>query len=213
MAREDTYLKVRGHLDELTDEQLEARFWELAQRVVDPMVELARTHTSPSIERSVLMRMGVDSPTCMAVVGECEKRGLLGHGAGHVVLALRRPRGTAPRRRPRAGSPPARAGTSSSRSGEGAMNAAVAGIERGADGAPLRLPPLDPNEKLDLQALLEDLEQLPPAAQGLALARAGAGPAAAQVRLQGDVARASSAASRCRRPTTSATSTRSPTAW
>lgn len=85
MAREDTYLKVRGHLAELTDEQLEARFWELAQRVVDPMVELARTHTSPSIERSVLMRMGVDSPTCMAVVGECEKRGLLGHGCGHVV--------------------------------------------------------------------------------------------------------------------------------
>jgi D-ornithine 4,5-aminomutase subunit alpha len=85
MARKDTYLEVRGHLAELTDEQLEARFWELAQRVVDPMVELARTHTSPSIERSVLMRMGIDSPTCMAVVGECEKRGLLGHGCGHVV--------------------------------------------------------------------------------------------------------------------------------
>ena len=85
MAREDTYLQVRGHLAGLTDEQLEARFWELAQQVVDPMVELARTHTSPSIERSVLMRMGVDSPTCMAVVGECEKRGLLGHGCGHVV--------------------------------------------------------------------------------------------------------------------------------
>ena len=86
MAREDTYLQIRGHLAELSDEQLEAHFWELAQQVVDPLVELARSHTSPSIERSVLMRMGVDSPTCMAVVGECEKRGLLGHGAGHVVL-------------------------------------------------------------------------------------------------------------------------------
>ena len=85
MAREDTYQQIRGHLAELSDEQLEARFWELAQQVVNPLVELARTHTSPSIERSVLMRMGVDSPTCMAVVGECEKRGLLGHGAGHVV--------------------------------------------------------------------------------------------------------------------------------
>lgn len=31
------------------------------------------------------MRMGIDSITCMAVVTECEKRGLLGHGAGHVV--------------------------------------------------------------------------------------------------------------------------------
>jgi D-ornithine 4,5-aminomutase subunit alpha len=86
MAREDTYLQVRGHLAQLTDEELEARFWELTREIVDPLVELARTHTSPSIERSVLMRMGIDSPTCMAVVSECETRGLLGHGAGHVVL-------------------------------------------------------------------------------------------------------------------------------
>jgi D-ornithine 4,5-aminomutase subunit alpha len=90
MAREDTYLQIRGHLAELSDAELEARFWELAQQVVDPLVELARTHTSPSIERSVLMRMGVDSPTCMAVVGECEKRGLLGHGCGSVVLCCAR---------------------------------------------------------------------------------------------------------------------------
>jgi D-ornithine 4,5-aminomutase subunit alpha len=86
MAREDTYLQVRDHLAGLSDAELEAHFWALAQKVVDPLVELARTHTSPSIERSVLMRMGIDSPTCMAVVAECEKRGLLGHGAGQVVL-------------------------------------------------------------------------------------------------------------------------------
>jgi D-ornithine 4,5-aminomutase subunit alpha len=86
MSRDDTYLKVRGHLADLSDAELEARFWELAQQVVDPMVGLARTHTSPSIERSVLMRMGIESPTCMSVVAECEKRGLLGHGAGYVVL-------------------------------------------------------------------------------------------------------------------------------
>jgi D-ornithine 4,5-aminomutase subunit alpha len=86
VAREDTFSEVRGHLAPLSDEQLEARFWELTQKVVDPLVDLARTHTSPSIERSVLMRMGLDSRTCMAVVAECEKRGLLGHGAGQVVL-------------------------------------------------------------------------------------------------------------------------------
>jgi D-ornithine 4,5-aminomutase subunit alpha len=86
MARDDTYKQIRGHLAGLTDEQLEARFWELSQAIVAPLVDLARTHTSPSIERSVLMRMGIDSPTCGAVVAECEKRGLLGHGAGHVVL-------------------------------------------------------------------------------------------------------------------------------
>ena len=86
MARADTYLQIRGHLDGLSDEQLQTRFWELAQQIVDPLVELARTHTSPSIERSVLMRMGIDSRTCMAVVSECETRGLLGHGAGQVVM-------------------------------------------------------------------------------------------------------------------------------
>lgn len=88
MVRPDTYQEVRKHIAHLSDAELEAYFWELSRRCVDPLVELARTHTSPSIERSVLMRMGVDSPTAQAVVAECEKRGLLGHGAGHVVLAL-----------------------------------------------------------------------------------------------------------------------------
>lgn len=85
MAREDTFREARKHLHDLGDAELEARFWELAKRCVDPLVDLARTHTSPSIERSVLMRMGIDSPTSQAVVAECETRGLLGHGAGHVV--------------------------------------------------------------------------------------------------------------------------------
>ncbi|HET6499011.1 MAG TPA: D-ornithine 4,5-aminomutase subunit OraS [Coriobacteriia bacterium] len=90
MVRPDTYLEVREHLAGLSEAELEARFWEAARRVVEPLIEIARTHTSPSIERSVLMRMGVDSPTCMSVVAECEKRALLGHGAGHVVLVLMR---------------------------------------------------------------------------------------------------------------------------
>lgn len=90
MVRPDTYKDVRAHLDALDDEQLKERFWELTREVVAPLVELARTHTSPSIERSVLMRMGIDSPTAMAIVTECEKRGLLGHGAGHVVYVCMR---------------------------------------------------------------------------------------------------------------------------
>jgi D-ornithine 4,5-aminomutase subunit alpha len=86
MVRPDTFHEVRQHLAGLSDEQLEARFWELADKVVAPLIDLARTHTSPSIERSVLMRMGLDSITCKALVAECEARGLLAHGAGHVVL-------------------------------------------------------------------------------------------------------------------------------
>ena len=90
MAREDTFREAREHLQGLSDAELKARFWELAQRCVDPLVELARAPTSPSIERSVLMRMGIDSPTAAVIVAECEARGLLGHGAGHVVLVAMR---------------------------------------------------------------------------------------------------------------------------
>jgi D-ornithine 4,5-aminomutase subunit alpha len=86
MARPDDFAARRAYLVALSDQELEALFWELTQQVVDPLVELARTHTSPSIERSVLMRMGLDSLTCGAIVSECERRKLLGHGAGHVVL-------------------------------------------------------------------------------------------------------------------------------
>src|SRR5664279_4149190 len=85
MVREDTFEHAHQYLSGLTDEELKMRFWDLTQEIVDPLVELARTHTSPSIERSVLMRMGIDSRTCMAVASECEKRGLLGHGVGQVV--------------------------------------------------------------------------------------------------------------------------------
>jgi D-ornithine 4,5-aminomutase subunit alpha len=90
MVRRDTFQEVRGHLEGLDDGQLEERFWDLSEQVVAPLIDLARTHTSPSIERSVLMRMGIDSVTCQAVVAECETRGLLAHGAGHVVLVLMR---------------------------------------------------------------------------------------------------------------------------
>ncbi len=90
MVRPDTFNEVRQHLAHLTDAELEARFWNLSRACVDPLVDLARTHTSPSIERSVLMRMGIDAVTCKAVVAECETRGLLGHGAGHVVLIAMR---------------------------------------------------------------------------------------------------------------------------
>jgi D-ornithine 4,5-aminomutase subunit alpha len=83
--RADEYLSWRMHLAELSDAEIEARFWELVDQIVDPLIDLASSHTSPSIERSVLMRMGIDSPTCNAVVSEVDKRGLLGHGAGHVV--------------------------------------------------------------------------------------------------------------------------------
>lgn len=86
MQRKDDFETRRKHLAHLTEEELEKRFWELTGKIVDPLIELARTHTSPSIERSVLLRMGFDSLTARAIVDRCAEKGLLGKGAGHVVL-------------------------------------------------------------------------------------------------------------------------------
>lgn len=84
----------REALGKLTDEELKARFWELTNAVVEPIVGLARSHTSPSIERSVLLRMGIDSVTTQGVVKQVLDAGLLGKGAGHVVLKVARKNGT-----------------------------------------------------------------------------------------------------------------------
>lgn len=88
MKRADDYATRRQHLKDLTEEQLEARFWELAEKIVDPLVDLAYKHTSPSIERSVLLRMGFSSIEAKAIVDGAMDRGLLGKGAGHIVYKL-----------------------------------------------------------------------------------------------------------------------------
>lgn len=93
MERQDDYQQRRKHLEALSEEQLEARFWELASQIMDPLVEQARRHTSPAIERSVLLRMGFSSLEGTAIVDGCLDRGLLGKGAGHVVLKLARAEG------------------------------------------------------------------------------------------------------------------------
>jgi D-ornithine 4,5-aminomutase subunit alpha len=86
-------LRLR-ELDQMPDEELRARFWSLCEQVVEPMVDLARTHTSPSIERSVLLRMGIDSVSSQGVVARILEAGLLGKGAGHVLLRLAQLQGT-----------------------------------------------------------------------------------------------------------------------
>lgn len=93
---EDRLQKYEKHLSELhklSDEELKDRFWELCNKIVEPMVEYGQKYTSPSIERSVLLRMGIDSPTTQAVVKKINDAGLLGKGAGHVVLKLSQKRG------------------------------------------------------------------------------------------------------------------------
>lgn len=93
MERKDDYEQRRSHLADLSEQQLEKRFWELAGTIMDPLVKDAETHTTPSIERSVLLRMGFSSLEGKAIVEGCLDRGLLGKGAGHVVLKLAREEG------------------------------------------------------------------------------------------------------------------------
>ena len=60
---------------------------------VAPLIEEARTHTTPSIERSVLLRMGFSSTEAQTLVERMNQRGLLGHGAGRLVLELAKAKG------------------------------------------------------------------------------------------------------------------------
>jgi len=86
--REDDFEQRRKHLTDLSDEELMERFWQLTEEVVEPLVDLARENTSPSIERSVLLRMGFSSVEAKEIVDRVEDHGLLGKGAGHIVYKI-----------------------------------------------------------------------------------------------------------------------------
>ena len=88
MKREDDFAKRREHIANLTDQELYDRFWELTEQVVAPLLELGKKNTTPSVERAVLLRMGVSSLDTQKIVEGCMDRGLMGHGAGHVVYKV-----------------------------------------------------------------------------------------------------------------------------
>ncbi len=89
-ARPDDFTSRREHLHEMNDEELKAYFWELTAKVVDPLVSLARTHTTPSIERSVLLRMGFSDQEAKTLVDKVIEYQLMGKGAGNVVFVFSR---------------------------------------------------------------------------------------------------------------------------
>ncbi len=88
IARQDDFATRRAHLANLSDEELYNKFWEMAEKVVQPLLELGEKNTSPAIERSVLLRMGFSSIESKAIVDGVMDRGLMGKGAGHVVYKL-----------------------------------------------------------------------------------------------------------------------------
>lgn len=88
MDRKDDFAARRAHLAGLSDEQLKKRFWELADQIVKPLIQLAENHTSPAIERSVVMRMGFNTLETRAIVEKVMQAGLLKKGAGNVLYRL-----------------------------------------------------------------------------------------------------------------------------
>lgn len=88
MKREDDFEERRKHIANLTDEELYQKFWQVTEQVVNPLLELGKKNTTPSVERSVLLRMGISSLETKPIVEGCMDRGLMGKGAGHVVYRL-----------------------------------------------------------------------------------------------------------------------------
>lgn len=84
--RMDDFNSRREHLAALSDAELKARFFSLAEEIVDPLIELSKKSTSPSVERSVLLRMGFSSIEAGAIVNHVLDLGLMGKGAGNIVL-------------------------------------------------------------------------------------------------------------------------------
>ncbi|MCL2699540.1 MAG: ornithine aminomutase subunit alpha [Defluviitaleaceae bacterium] len=93
MKRQDDYQQRRAHLANLSDDELYTRFWELAGKIVDPMLELGRKNTTPAVERSVLLRMGFSSVEVKPIVEGVMKKGLMGKGCGNVVWRLAEKKG------------------------------------------------------------------------------------------------------------------------
>lgn len=88
MPRQDDYEQRRGHLAKMSDEELFQYFWQLADRLVDPMLQAGKVYTTPAVERSVLLRMGFSSIEAKPIVEGLMDRELLGHGAGNAVWRL-----------------------------------------------------------------------------------------------------------------------------
>jgi D-ornithine 4,5-aminomutase subunit alpha len=88
LERPDDFSTRRARVSAMSDEELRRYFWSLAEKLVAPLIEEACTHTTPAIERSVLLRMGFSSIEGKALVDGMHARGLLGHGAGRLVLEL-----------------------------------------------------------------------------------------------------------------------------
>lgn len=86
--REDDYLTRRESIAHLSDEELKEKFWENIETIVDPLLDQAYKYTSPSIERSILLRMGFSSLEAKPLVEMAIDYGMMKYGVGHVVYVV-----------------------------------------------------------------------------------------------------------------------------
>ncbi|HHW94286.1 MAG TPA: ornithine aminomutase [Clostridiaceae bacterium] len=85
VSTDATFEERRRHLAHLSDEGLYRRFWELTEKIVEPLLQVGREYTTPAIERSILLRMGFSSIEAQAIVRGVIDHGLMERGAGHIV--------------------------------------------------------------------------------------------------------------------------------
>ncbi len=88
MAEKKSFEERRQHLAKMSDEDLFQYFWELTDKVVEPMVQEGRENTTPAVERSILLRMGFSSLEAAPIVNGVMERGLMGKGCGNIIWRL-----------------------------------------------------------------------------------------------------------------------------
>lgn len=88
--RIDDFEVRRQHLKSMSDSELRTYFLKLADKLVDPLLDLAYKNTSKSIERSVLLRMGFNSLEAKGIVDVLNEKNLLRKGTGHCVFLVAR---------------------------------------------------------------------------------------------------------------------------
>lgn len=93
MKRTDDFESRRAHLKNMTDAELYDRFWQLAEQIVNPLLDMGKKYTTPAIERSVLLRMGFSSIESKPIVEGAIKKGLMGKSCGNLVWRLSKAKG------------------------------------------------------------------------------------------------------------------------
>jgi D-ornithine 4,5-aminomutase subunit alpha len=88
MTRSDDFAVRRQKLAGMSSEELKQHFWALAEKIVDPLLDSAKKYTSPSIERSIVLRMGFSSLEASPLINRAIDHGLMGKGVGHLIYRV-----------------------------------------------------------------------------------------------------------------------------